>query len=911
MRIDGDNSLTDALQQLISIQYQQLNAINDLAQNAKSSDMLSSNPMAGYAGYAPTYNNSAPNPFSSATNNMVNQYRNYAEKSSVNSFMDVFTVNTSKMSQENRQILAADYSSRLANTALAGSAAATGMFADWGASALAPGLAGSVLGAAAGSAATAAVNQSLGQGRQQGAYNKFLLQNSYRFINPSESNNDRNVAGFNNSERWEASTFLRKFGSENFITDEDTMGLLQNFTEGRLLKEVKDLKTFKERMSDLTKYTKEAALTLNSTFNDVSKMMGELEQAGINSANLPYLSAKGKIAGSITGMSATEAINNAFGATSNLVSGTNYDASSVMNSYFGVLSSMGSFYDREKSTSESTGVNTSSYNFISNVGGPEQSSKIANAALRNLLTSDNGSLLLSSMFSYDDKSGGFTYNEGGISNLLGDIQSKGYNQVRLDAQSKLRNLNDPLAQNQWFANAKNYINSLPMSNTELTQLSQSLIKSYFPQIGDLNTEQASLVLMNSGLFGNIDSGTASFLSQYLNYSTSQEGITAERNAERASFAQSVVSAYDAQEPGIPTRFKSWIESIKDVMYVPLQEGFQEVSQNISDFLKGGKTIDNRDLISSNVTGEQVKAAADRGVLDFLGIPGSRRDIGNLMDVYEDDAKRMSSKLEKYQAGKYDFSPAQRKAINDYLASTDPDTTLDETLFKNSGLVERMFISGLDDYKSSSTNLQQLRGYRGGKLALSLFGNELSRAMDMDDSKSDWLVDSFMKNSVYGQNAWDNATVDQAEKLTESLSNDLTNQLMRLAQNGTNLQKEAFLEAINNNQGYDKSTKQSFNDMFASLAGSENVDKTKATEMVNMIMRNYSSNISQDSQSSIDQSLLDLQKKNTQNSDTAIEKLDSIDKSLKDIASVAGKQGGNQGGLGPIWNYTPPTTNKGQ
>ena len=173
-----------------------------------------------------------------------------------------FFQNSSKISQDQRMMAAANFGDKWSTGAMN----MLGAMANVGSSMLGF---SNPLGWAA-MAGGAVFNIGADQMRQQNAYNKYLLQNSYRFINYGESTNTRGIGGFGANERMEVANYLRRFGTENLISDTDTQMLLKKFTEGDLLRNTSDLKSFKTNMEQLTKAVKEGAIALGETYESMA-----------------------------------------------------------------------------------------------------------------------------------------------------------------------------------------------------------------------------------------------------------------------------------------------------------------------------------------------------------------------------------------------------------------------------------------------------------------------------------------------------------------------------------------------------------------------------------------------------------------------------------------------------------------
>lgn len=372
-----DNSLRDAMMQMVSLQAQSLNAINNLTttvQNGASSGAVPSpSSLTSYMNYSAPYYG-PPNPFA-PTPQAAARFGNYASQLAPNGFGDAakqyIMSNPSQISQEQRNMLGANIGAGISNATIAGAGAVASGAGTLAGYALMPGfIGGAVAGGVVGGLAGAVTSVALDQAQQSQAINKYLLQNSYRFINPMESRNDRGVGGFNQGERWQAATMLRNFDVKANISDEQTMQLLQGFTEGGLLKSASDLKTFEKKFSQLTQYVKQAAITMNASFTETTQVMAELEKRGLLSQNFDYFSAGSKILGSVTGQSAMQAMQSTMGLAGTMAqpgSSTSYQSSAFQaQQYLNIFGIMEDTSKRNMGTDQGA---ADLFNTMRNMGG--------------------------------------------------------------------------------------------------------------------------------------------------------------------------------------------------------------------------------------------------------------------------------------------------------------------------------------------------------------------------------------------------------------------------------------------------------------------------------------------------------------------------------------------------------------
>ena len=304
-------------------------------------------------------------------NNFAAKVRNATVNSRVESTNPLYA-NESKMSMEARELSGANLGEKMATGTLSGVSMLSGFAGSSIGSALGSGMIGSLVGGAVGGAAVGAfVDIGVDQMKQNFAYNKYLLQNSYRFINPFESNNDRNAAGFNRSERWDTANWLRKFNTKMKISDDDTMMLLQGFTEGDLLRDTSDVESFKKKMEQLTKSVKTMALSLNETYEEVVQTMADLKKAGLDTRDYKAIAGLGKITGSFTGQDAGNVVDYQTKLAKALANGTSLDINKTMSLVQGTESFLGYLYSEAEKNQDTDENARLLYNRINNRGGVE------------------------------------------------------------------------------------------------------------------------------------------------------------------------------------------------------------------------------------------------------------------------------------------------------------------------------------------------------------------------------------------------------------------------------------------------------------------------------------------------------------------------------------------------------------
>jgi hypothetical protein len=322
--VEQDNSLNMSLQQLVAAQNAQLNELKqmrvDQQQSRNEGGVISGQSNVRISPYAP-YSSPYPSPYqyggsqpSFSTPKFIQSY---------NDFIGSVFPNPMRVNSQNRELIQMQTAGRVANATMQGIGTAADVGSGLLASAVVPGLIGSTLaGTGVGLVAAAFTDNAIKQAKQYQNYNQYLLQTSYKYIDPTESSNAKYRMGFDDKQRQDVAKYLRTVNTEKFVSDEDINTMLKGFTDYNLMKGVSDVKTFKDKFSKLVDSVKSSALLLNESFEEVTKLMGDMQKMGIDSKNFSYYSALSKTAGSFVGLTGGEVMNVSGGMVQNKIQNT-------------------------------------------------------------------------------------------------------------------------------------------------------------------------------------------------------------------------------------------------------------------------------------------------------------------------------------------------------------------------------------------------------------------------------------------------------------------------------------------------------------------------------------------------------------------------------------------------------------
>lgn len=514
-------------------------------------------------------------------NNFNQKVRNAAIAGRVDSANWV-AANQSKLSLEARELIGADLGEKLAT----GTLGATSMLANLGGSAIGSaigsGFIGSMIGGAVGGAAVGAVvDIGVDQMKQNFAYNKYLLQNSYRFINPFESNNGRNVSGFNRSERWDTSNWLRKFNTSMKISDNDTMTLLQGFTEGDLLRDVSDVETFKKKMTDLTKSVKTMALSLNETYEEVVQTMADLKKAGLDTRDYKSIAGLSKITASLTGQDAGDVVDYQKNLATALNNGTSLDINKTMSLVQNTESFLGALYtDAEKNYDNSDEAKLL-YNRFNNRGGIEGATSDYLQIAKEMLGT-NGTWFNASgaaFYNWNAAKGEWEFSQEDYNALKNSSLTK----ISKAAEDKM-NAAGMTGIQEWTNNSGNIM--MGDFGDDLQKLAGlfSTITNAAKKVAEQegwNTEAAM-----EQLFG-MEGEDTKFMAMTTDAINARPELHGQIQA--MGFAQTMIDNMMSERAGASYEFKNWWGGVKDAIgdvFAPVGQAANSIGEGISDWWYG-------------------------------------------------------------------------------------------------------------------------------------------------------------------------------------------------------------------------------------------------------------------------------------------------------------------------------------
>ena len=715
-----DNSLLNSLNEMVTLQRQQLQKMNDLTmQQAEQLNMQKQQNLAGgnfnrnmqfsgsipYQAYAPQYMPPMLDPAGNIRP-QAQQFQSYAKglsgKGSNYGFIDTFMPNEN-VSYEMNRAMTQDFAGRSANAAIAGmgtvaSAAATAGMYGLG---LVPGLVG---GAVAGPLVGAYFNNALEQAQVQSAYSKYLQRESYRFINPTESNNRRGYGGFSLNESQQMADFLRTVNNSFHITDTDMSRLLSSYTESGMLREVKDMETFRDKIKELTKSVKVGATVLNETYESISSLMAEMKKMGINSGNYTDIMNLGKVVGTNLGISGSEATRFVLGTAGGLTQGTGLSNTMYTGRVADTLILANHMYESLENQPVLDAKGSAALNFINNNGGVTGVSSMINQMQDAML--DKYKYVAAGFYNYNSSNNTWEFDQDEFNRTMSDAASgkADLNNLHDRGIVKLNNAGS-LASLDWQNNAHLYLGN-ELNQLQISRFTNALARANSIAMGaDPNNLDVGL----SNMMPNLSADQRALYASYLGEANGQ--------GEKILLQQDNIAAYQnlmaTAKMGTPTLWgdiKYGFKSIGDELGAwgaDVSNAFSNLYQNINDSLYGKQFTDLNFSTDTAWTVDGIHKKKNEfydaiiGTQDALKtLKGAGYDISdstiNMFDVPDSMSKTYSYMRKVFENGEEVYGKKDYDMIKDIAGDNGLSETIVGALLKFSDRPEAKKLFGANE-----------------------------------------------------------------------------------------------------------------------------------------------------------------------------------------------------------------------
>lgn len=260
-------------------------------------------------------------------------------------------------------------------------------------------------------------------------YQELLQNESYKFMNAFESTAELGGIGMGLEDRQEISSFLRDLAPEKFLDSDEMSQILEGASQNNLLKAVSDVKSFKERFSEVVDAVKEISITMNQTVEEATAFMGEMERRGIGLNQMSNISASSKVMSSMLGIDASEGADMLLQTSDQLTQGTAIAPTLVMQSTSQSVTAAQQLMDRAAQEDPEL------YQLMKNSGSAGGVGVSFQETTRNFLRSEQGSSDLLGFFAT-----GFEKNESGDWEIneerMREVLSGGASMSELQSQSQ-------------------------------------------------------------------------------------------------------------------------------------------------------------------------------------------------------------------------------------------------------------------------------------------------------------------------------------------------------------------------------------------------------------------------------------------------------------------------------------------
>lgn len=528
---EQDNSI---MRELVSLQREQLIEIKKLrGENYSPSFSTGQNSFSPYSMYSQESVSYSP-PKVSFAQTVMDKQRDSFNNSIMNSNM--------RVSSQQKDLMGIDWANKRANAAVAGFGAGADLVGDFAVGGLlsgaGAGFVGSVVGGIAGGAAVGAVTGvGLKEMKQHQDISRFLFNNSYKYIQTSESNSEYG-SGFSTKERQDASSFIRNLNSSKFLKDTEVQEMLTDFTSYNLLRTTTDLDDFKETTSKLIDSTKAAALTLNKTYKEITQMMSDMKKIGISPTSPEFETTVGmfKAVGANTGTDAGEIASNVIDITQQARYGTDISGEAFAGN-LGIMTNYMTQLKGEISTNPNAGPGEKKmYNLIDSYGNDTVAAyTMSQNFMSSLGNSDITRAALGSIFSIDKN--GLTYaDDDKIAELRRVLESGDENEIETMVNKSIEFFSDK--GNEEIANKiinedafKNNLSSIPIE--DLLSLVGSMDKGFARTTNLKNSSGLWLKGMGEAELGIIKLMMGDVNDDYVNSIKMQAGLIASTSANQS------------------------------------------------------------------------------------------------------------------------------------------------------------------------------------------------------------------------------------------------------------------------------------------------------------------------------------------------------------------------------------------
>jgi hypothetical protein len=621
--------------------------------------------------------------------------------------MDTFFP-SSNISPETKNMMLQDHAGRMTNAAISGMGTVASAGLSFGGYAAGLGLiGGTALGMVGAPIVGAYFNNGQEQAEIQGAYSKYLQRESYRFINSRESNNDRGYSGFSQNESQQAASFLRGANKDFFISDREMMNLTQQYTESGMLRDVKDLEGFRDKIKELTKNVKSGALMLNETYQSITSLMSEMKKMGISEGSYTNIMSMGKIVGAELGKSGSETTRSLLGMAGGLTQGTGLSNEQYVGRLADTVTYTNYMYEALKGQPSLNAKEAAAKNYINNNGGVEAVSGMINQIQDSIL--DKNKDVAAAFFDYNKSNNTWGFNQDKYNTIISGAEKGLYDLNALNdlGVSNLEKYGD-LAIKDWQDNYHIYMGN-ELEESQISNFSRSLTMAYSNEVG-ANPNDLSSGL--SFMMQNMSADERALYANYMETVNSQGDGLILQQKNMASF-QNINASMQANNPTLWRSIKYGWEGVK--------EDLGEWGADFSDTMSNMYTGINEALYGKHYTSLDFKTKTDWST---TGMEYYSNDFYDAMSQTKDNLKKFKSQgydINDDTIGLFNVTNPNQKTYQYMREIIANGSSLGGIVGENYGTIQKVG----ENSDLSETILAALVKFTGRSEAKTLFGADAS------------------------------------------------------------------------------------------------------------------------------------------------------------------------------------------
>ena len=467
---------------------------------------------------------------------------------------------------------------------------------------------GSLVGGAIGGAVGGSAFRLIDGSNQRIASNsihKYMMENSYRFMNPNQSGGFGNPtgAGFGFKDSRQLSRDITLMSDDLNLNVKTLMDLTKSFSEGDLMKGVSSTKEFSKKFKDLTETAKSMAYLLNESVEDAGKFMSDLQLRGFDMSKLTNQTAKMKNLSQFLGKDVSQVTQTAIEYASGSVAGTNMNFTTALGNQTYSSTVMNAISDGYLKRGDKSYA--APYNLIKNMGGPEAAANVFGKIMNSVMVEGSGMqdqyLMAGTVYDVESQSWKFDsqrfeqFKKMGLN--FNDGASYAQNALISDYAAKMKSIdpnfqvNPDLVYSEYFSNRQSIAGSVDAQDQGriLKAMVDAMRQEAPEKLGHLSDKA---ILMQSPL--KFDETSAELATAYMKESDDNFS----NQYDNSGFMAEYTAYRKATDTGLVGKMKKFGAGISNAVAeagmqitAPVQNLLDQMTKHGTDFLFGNKDFD--------------------------------------------------------------------------------------------------------------------------------------------------------------------------------------------------------------------------------------------------------------------------------------------------------------------------------